>query len=90
MFHAPSSKHRWNSIERLVKKRFPWSDLIVLDKKGPGIANLQLKELQERLGATQPALTLEQELALTGASTADLALLIADDDPAARRAGKHQ
>ena len=49
-----------------------------------------MKELQERLGATQPALTLEQELALTGASAADLALLIADDDPAARRAGKHQ
>ena len=41
MFHAPSSKHRWNSIERLVEKRFPWSDLIVFEKKGPGIADLQ-------------------------------------------------
>jgi len=41
MFHAPSSKHRWNSIERLVEKRFPWSDLIVFEKKGPGISDLQ-------------------------------------------------
>src|SRR5260370_16627142 len=30
----PSSKHRLNSIVRLVEKRFPWPDMIVLEVRG--------------------------------------------------------
>jgi hypothetical protein len=31
--NVPPFQHGLNSIERLVKNRFPWSDLIVLEKQ---------------------------------------------------------